>query len=380
MRADCEKRVQRASTTGCGFGRRSGKRPEEATGGSLARRLAGQQGRWRHRQPRRRPVSQFLRVGLHLVFLCMPAFMGALGWAMGERPPRSAPSRPELPEPPAALVPLPPAHPSWHPRMYGEDHDSETIRRRIPAGEAANFVDDPFVWGYTAAFARRYGMPEKWVAPGLRGAEAVAFRIITGNAVRCGLFGNPKACEIRQECQLDFYLPKTANLFGVDTRAQMFQRGYAFRSLRYLRKQVKEEWFSSTAGIGKMGIGFHHADEIAEALGPWPQPGQYGNNSLVDIREFDRTYLTELDYLSTDTYCHNAKQNKGVPVVYIREFPELPDSRTSRRATPPQMHQIIIPRRYWDRVNAFHAEHYNTDTIVNRFMDALFKKPASGRR
>ena len=39
------------------------------------------------------------------------------------------------------------------------------------------YVEDINVWAYTEAFAKRFAMPEKWITPGLTGAQAVAFRV-----------------------------------------------------------------------------------------------------------------------------------------------------------------------------------------------------------
>lgn len=64
---------------------------------------------------------------------------------------------------------------------------------------------DPNVYAYTAEFAKRFQMPEQWIAPDLKGAEAVAFRVMPGYK-SCGWGGNPDACkEDEMRCMLDVY-------------------------------------------------------------------------------------------------------------------------------------------------------------------------------
>jgi hypothetical protein len=52
---------------------------------------------------------------------------------------------------------------------------------------------DPNVYAYSAEFAKRFQMPEQWIAPDLKGADAVAWRMMPSYQ-ECGWGGDPKAC------------------------------------------------------------------------------------------------------------------------------------------------------------------------------------------
>jgi hypothetical protein len=46
-----------------------------------------------------------------------------------------------------------------------------------------------YVWVYTSAFAKRFGMPQEWVDDELKGAEALAYRLdLDVYGTKCGYF------------------------------------------------------------------------------------------------------------------------------------------------------------------------------------------------
>jgi hypothetical protein len=77
---------------------------------------------------------------------------------------------------------------------------------------------DPNIYAYSAEFARRFLMPEQWIAPDLQGAEAVAFRVVSSYRT-CGWGGNPNACKDNEtECRLDVYFDHTKQPLPWDER------------------------------------------------------------------------------------------------------------------------------------------------------------------
>jgi hypothetical protein len=82
---------------------------------------------------------------------------------------------------------------------------------------------DPNIYAYSAEFAQRFQMPEQWIAPDLKGAEAVAFRVVPTDS-SCGWGGNRNACKHDETvCRLDVYfdhrkhpLPWDARMRGTD--------------------------------------------------------------------------------------------------------------------------------------------------------------------
>ncbi len=71
-------------------------------------------------------------------------------------------------------------------------------------------VQDPYTWVYTEAFAKDFGMPDRWIDKGLTGADALAFR--TGIAFpQCGWNGKKDACHANPTCILEMYFNRKSN-------------------------------------------------------------------------------------------------------------------------------------------------------------------------
>lgn len=77
---------------------------------------------------------------------------------------------------------------------------------------------DPNVYVYNAEFAQRFQMPQEWVSDELKGADAVAFRVVPGYKT-CGWGGDPQACrEDEVRCEMDLYFDHQRNPLPWDER------------------------------------------------------------------------------------------------------------------------------------------------------------------
>jgi len=82
---------------------------------------------------------------------------------------------------------------------------------------------DPNVYVYTPEFAKRFQMPMQWASEELKGADAVAFRVMP-HYKSCGWGGNPNACrndEVR--CYMDVYFDHKNNPLPWDERMPMIE-------------------------------------------------------------------------------------------------------------------------------------------------------------
>ena len=76
---------------------------------------------------------------------------------------------------------------------------------------------DPNVYAYSAEFAKRFQMPDEWIATDLKGADAVAWRMMPSYQ-ECGWGGDPKACRQAMECEIDLYFDHLRNPLPWDPR------------------------------------------------------------------------------------------------------------------------------------------------------------------
>eukprot|EP01034_Spumella_vulgaris_P031122 gene31122-38459_t len=120
---------------------------------------------------------------------------------------------------------------------------------------------DPFVWAYSQAFADRFGMPNEWVDPNLKGALAIAWRTTSIGQMSCGYGGDPNACWPPFTCQMDIYVDSDAPIpwrFNDVTRDFLWD---GLSSLDFVPKRMpapRRFRYAYTAGaLGSVGLPFY---------------------------------------------------------------------------------------------------------------------------
>ncbi len=105
--------------------------------------------------------------------------------------------------------------------------------------DGTSFERDNNIWTYSKDFADLFGMPANHIE-GLKGAEAVAFRIEDVGYQRCGMGGNINACQKLESCIVDLYFDesKTKLPWASDLQAQWVPR---YNSMRWLKAQDRKE-------------------------------------------------------------------------------------------------------------------------------------------
>lgn len=101
------------------------------------------------------------------------------------------------------------------------------------------YSKDPNVWVYTESFAKRFGMPQQWVAPNLNGIEAAAWRRVSNGNESCGWGGQEHACKLEYMCYLDIYIDEGKHPLPWATD-RMVDWSEDFTSLRFLSSQNGE--------------------------------------------------------------------------------------------------------------------------------------------
>ena len=82
-----------------------------------------------------------------------------------------------------------------------------------PRPGKARYTRDRFLWVVTPEFARKFCMPPEFVSPELKGAEAVAFRIVEdADEERCGWGGREEVCYGSKELRFEIYLDEGIKL------------------------------------------------------------------------------------------------------------------------------------------------------------------------
>ncbi|WP_151446450.1 hypothetical protein [Lacisediminimonas profundi] len=90
-----------------------------------------------------------------------------------------------------------------------------------------NYVLDKYLWVVTPAFAKRFCMPESMVSEELKGAEAIAFRMVDGaDSDGCSVDDAGKAhCMENSTARFEIYLPQSLNLPAANPDVKFFEGG-----------------------------------------------------------------------------------------------------------------------------------------------------------
>jgi len=174
---------------------------------------------------------------------------------------------------------------------------------------------DPNIYAYTAEFAKRFQMPEQWIAQDLKGAEAVAFRVMPGYK-SCGWGGHPDACkEDEVRCMLDVYFDHGKQSLPWDERMPSRKLDSYLLSSNFI---APGSYLRTSLARPKTSFSFFtdHSPftdpQTGKGLGwqggYWHSKNEYGG-SFVGLRAYDREIFVGISIAIFGTACNG----KSVP-------------------------------------------------------------------
>ena len=88
-----------------------------------------------------------------------------------------------------------------------------------------NYSNDKYLWVVTPDFAKKYCMPDSVVSKDLKGAEAIAFRMVDGADMdMCGVDDDGKAnCSENSKSRFEIYLPQSLNLPAANPGVKFYE-------------------------------------------------------------------------------------------------------------------------------------------------------------
>lgn len=239
-----------------------------------------------------------------------------------------------------------------------------------------SYVLDPYVWGYTKEFAKRFRMPEQWVEPELKGALAVAFRMTPIGDTLCGLGGKADNCWKPLDCQLEIYYDSKIELpwnypeivrdnvmRGLSSSEYLHDASDSKRMRRY----VFENDRSRPRGIMNSGGDFRH--------------GKYNEGAALIIY-YDREYEPGVGLIAYRGPGVCPPRHTGPETVFT-EFLDKDDVRKWARGQivlkdARVLHRIEYPQTFLSRARAVYAEgnepnEVTMDRLIKQFMEARQK-------
>lgn len=218
------------------------------------------------------------------------------------------PSAGRPPEKPLQLV-----YPDGTKRFYQDDEDyvekRQTWERNhtpMGSGKPGPYGRDPFIWIYNAEFAKRFGMPEKWIDPELNGIAAAAWRRMSEGFQNCGWGSKENACQESTICDLEIYVDETKHPlpWSTDQRVEISPR---YRSVRFLYPQGDERARPQSQYSSWPRSPFSDPATGVEAM-YWGKPGTTEGGSL---RGYDRNVFPGLTLIVIGHFhCGHSYANK----------------------------------------------------------------------
>ena len=229
---------------------------------------------------------------------------------------------------------------------------------------------DPNVYAYTAEFAQRFQMPDQWITPDLKGADAVAWRMMPSYQ-ECGWGGDPKACRQVMECKIDLYFDHRRNPLPWDpTRAERYTDHFN-SSVWFLANFPRREALSHLnypVARRQLFAPVRPGDRAPADSSPFidPQSGKglsiQDFSGYVPLTGYDREVFPGIALITLlDPGCRGGSSNAAYALANdLVRRPVNPKDKTIA-------HAILLPPGWRDRIALATKEHQERQ-------DAFFKR------
>jgi hypothetical protein len=221
-----------------------------------------------------------------------------------------------------------------------------------PQNGKTSYTQDAYLWVVTPAFAKRFCMPMEFVHEGLKGAEAVAFRIVRKtDEISCGLGGNDQNCSGELAFRVELYMDGQVKLPKLHDAK--FQQAPSMPSnmlisgtqsetsrLRDRHRNALPDALNVTFKTGQIGLAGFKDGKVA-----WPLLALYTETFHAQIFE-------GIDYYSLEGSAIRYFANPRMRPLGLTDFriyfdaPEKTDMPLDGRTEKDFVHSIFLPREF----------------------------------
>ncbi len=200
---------------------------------------------------------------------------------------------------------------------------------------------DPNIYVYTPAFAQRFQMPVQWESKALRGADAVAFRVMPSYAT-CGWGGDRQACrEDEVRCVLDVYFDQQRNPLPWDPRMPPVELDLSQTSSEFLAS-AGNRLIRPRSTLPGAGVRVPLTDpQTGKELG-WMYWDKSGSSGWIGIISYDKNIFNQISMITLSTSCYQAPGELWLTTEVLNRS-EVPNS-------PQLKHRVILPDNWQQRV------------------------------
>lgn len=244
-----------------------------------------------------------------------------------------------------------------------------------------NYSFDKYLWVVTPEFAKRFCMPSSMVSAELKGAEAIAFRMVDGaDSDNCGVDEDGKAhCTENSTARFEIYLPTSLKLPAANPQVRFFEGGRTTSSWNIAdntplsqAKHVlypKGQYQIPPGQLPRFGNAYAHPDPghrfgliyAHEGQGRWPVSPLWevgfrgdlfkGMDLLVLENQLGVFFGFEMDQYKASKVQQDTKQGQYLIVMDRRDSQQPGSKQSSEKEIPSgHAHVIYLPHEFGQQV------------------------------
>jgi hypothetical protein len=216
------------------------------------------------------------------------------------------------------------------------------------------YTKDEYLWVVTPEFAAAYCMPPEFVDKELKGAEAIAYKLVQEGSENCGFGGNREACGRRTAHGFEIYYKSSLKIPSTSKTKYNYRAFYMLSSSKHLigpnmlEKPVEQkEWESDRPGAQVKFSG-------------WGLIGVKGSKPVWPIAAYrEIQYVEELlpgyNYTSVEGsmgfFSNPRMENLGVnQFVLALDRPDEKRKDTERNLNSDYAHVIYLPQEFLNKI------------------------------
>ena len=255
--------------------------------------------------------------------------------------------------------------------VHAQVRSSYADRQNPRLSQSGPIYMDPNVYAYTAEFAKRFEMPSEWIVQDLKGADAVAWRMMPSYQ-ECGWGGDPKACRQVMECSIDLYFDHHRNPLPWDLRRPERYTFIFGSSIRFLSNAPRREALNHpNYPVAKRKLheparpGDHWSADDSPFIDPQSGKGLSIQHfsGYVPFTGYDKEVFPGMALLTLlDIGCSGGPRD--ATFVLASDLVRLPLSAEEKAAIA---HTIVMPQSWRTRITQAAKEHQERQ-------DAFFKR------
>lgn len=180
-----------------------------------------------------------------------------------------------------------------------------------PRAGRKNYSHDKYQWVVTPEFAKRFCMPPEFVDKGLKGAEAIAFRMSTstGGFDRCAVIDGNEKCSDENELRFDIFLRSDLNLPAANPEVKFYDGSWDDAGEHIFVNERRSRWQQYKSGEYRPPPG-----AIPHFMNPFFQPDEGYIFGLVRVHQGKGIW----SIAGLDEWSYRANWAKGLDLLVLQ--------------------------------------------------------------